>query len=113
MTRYINGLVFNSETRSFDKQSFQVQGQYFEQSSRTTETEIDLDGYYITPGFIDSCSQIGLAEIGIRWEGDDSYEFDSHLQYSVVDGIYPFDAAFQKAVSHGVTASHIVPSLKA
>ncbi|WP_445478169.1 amidohydrolase family protein [Lysinibacillus irui] len=112
MTRYINGLVFNSETRSFDKQSFQVQGQYFEQSSRTTETEIDLDGYYITPGFIDSCSQIGLAEIGIRWEGDDSYEFDSHLQYSVVDGIYPFDAAFQKAVSHGVTASHIVPSPK-
>ena len=41
-------------------------------------------------------SQIGLAEIGIRWEGDDSYEFDSHLQYSVVDGIYPFDTAFQK-----------------
>lgn len=112
MTRYINGLVFNSETRSFNKQSFQVQGQYFEPATHSPETELDLDGYYITPGFIDSCSQIGLAEIGIRWEGDDSYEFDSHLQYSVVDGIYPFDTAFQKAVSHGVTASHIVPSPK-
>lgn len=112
MTRYINGLVFNSETRSFNKQSFQVQGQYFEPATNSSETELDLDGYYITPGFIDSCSQIGLAEIGIRWEGDDSYEFDSHLQYSVVDGIYPFDTAFQKAVSHGVTASHIVPSPK-
>ncbi|SCZ02527.1 MULTISPECIES: amidohydrolase family protein [unclassified Lysinibacillus] len=112
MTRYINGLVFNSETRSFNKQSFQVQGQYFAPSSTTSEIDIDLDGYYITPGLIDSCSQIGLAEIGIRWEGDDSYEFDSHLDYSVVDGIYPFDAAFQKAISHGVTASHIVPSPK-
>ena len=89
-----------------------MQGQYFEPATHSPETELDLDGYYITPGFIDSRSQIGLAEIGIRWEGDDSYEFDSHLQYSVVDGIYPFDTAFQKAVSHGVTASHIVPSPK-
>lgn len=112
MTRYINGLVFNSDTRSFDKQSFQVQGEYFEQATHTAENEINLDGYYITPGLIDSCSQIGLVEIGIRWEGDDSYEFDSHLQYSVIDGIYPFDGAFQKSVSHGVTASHIVPSPK-
>ncbi|MEK5232960.1 amidohydrolase family protein [Lysinibacillus sp. FSL K6-0232] len=112
MTRYINGLVFNTDTRNFDQQSFQVQGQFFEQSSNTADTEINLDGYYITPGFIDSCSQIGLAEIGIRWEGDDSYESDAHLQYSVVDGIYPFDAAFHKAISHGVTASHIVPSPK-
>ncbi|WP_155592659.1 amidohydrolase family protein [Lysinibacillus cavernae] len=112
MTQYINGLVFNSETRSFNKQSFHVQGQFFDHSSNTSETEINLEGFYITPGLIDSCSQIGLAEIGIRWEGNDSYEFDSHLQYSVVDGIYPFDAAFQKAISHGITASHIVSSPK-
>ncbi|MEY9978031.1 amidohydrolase family protein [Lysinibacillus sp. RC79] len=111
MTRYINGLVFNSKTRSFEKSNFQVHGQYFKQSN-AVETKIDLDGYYITPGFIDSCSQIGLAEIGIRWEGDDSFEFESHLQYSVVDGIYPFDIAFKKAISHGITASHIVPSPK-
>ncbi|KOS64342.1 amidohydrolase family protein [Lysinibacillus agricola] len=111
MTRYINGLVFNSETRSFEKSNFQVHGQYFKQSN-TFETKIDLDGYYITPGFIDSCSQIGLAEIGIRWEGDDSFEFESNIQYSVVDGIYPFDTAFKKAISHGVTSSHIVPSPK-
>ncbi|XRD24378.1 hypothetical protein AABM34_19180 [Lysinibacillus fusiformis] len=50
MTRYINGLVFNSDTRSFDKQSFQVQGEYFEQATHTAENEINLDGYYITPG---------------------------------------------------------------
>ena len=48
MTRYINGLVFNSETRSFTKQSFQVQGQYFESATSLAETELDLDGYYIT-----------------------------------------------------------------
>ncbi|AVK85749.1 hypothetical protein C3943_20550 [Lysinibacillus sp. B2A1] len=111
MTRYTNGLVFNSETRSFEKKNIEVHGQYFTQLS-TAETEIDLLGYYITPGFIDSCSQIGLAEIGIRWEGDDSFEFESHLQYSVIDGIYPFDAAFKNALSHGITASHIVPSPK-
>lgn len=66
MTRYMNGLVFNSETRSFENTDFEVHGQYFTQLN-TAETEINLHGYYITPGFIDSCSQIGLAEIGIRW----------------------------------------------
>ncbi|MGE6517438.1 amidohydrolase family protein [Lysinibacillus sphaericus] len=111
-TRYINGLVFNSETRSFEKKNFDVQKQYFKQSNAFIATEINLEGYYVTPGLIDCCSQIGLTEIGIRWEGDDSFELDSNLQYSVVDGIYPFDAAFKKAISHGITASHIVPSAK-
>ncbi len=68
-TRYTNGLVFNAETRNFEKKNFDVQKQYFKQSNAVIETEIDLDGYYVTPGFIDSCSQIGLTEIGIRWEG--------------------------------------------
>ena len=112
MTTYTNGLVFNAKTRTFEKKNFHTHAQYFTKLNTSTQTEIDLNGYYVTPGFIDSCSQIGLAEIGIRWEGDDSFEFTSHLQYSVIDGIYPFDAAFKKALAHGVTASHIVPSPK-
>lgn len=112
MITYTNGLVFNAKTRTFEKKSFHVHEQIFAQTTTLPQTIIDLEGYYVTPGFIDSCSQIGLTEIGIRWEGDDSFEFTSHLQYSVIDGIYPFDAAFKNALSHGVTASHIVPSPK-
>ncbi|GLC88143.1 amidohydrolase family protein [Lysinibacillus piscis] len=112
ITRYNNGLIFNSDTRQFEQSTFQVNGQYFEQTHHVAENEVDLTGYYVTPGFIDSCSQIGLQEIGIRWEGDDSFEWEANLQYSVIDGIYPFDLAFPKAVAHGITASHIVPSPK-
>lgn len=71
---------------------------------------IDGTGLYITPGFIDTCSSIGLKETGVRWDGDDSYEptFEKGYELDVVDGIYPFDASFQDARAAGVTASHIM-----
>src|SRR5699024_8531747 len=55
---------------------------------------------------------VGLREIGIRWEGDDSYEPDFKKAYNfrVIDGIYPFDQAFQNAIASGVTAAHVVSS---
>lgn len=112
MTRYTNGLVFNYQSRTFEKGDFEVQEQYFIAPSASDTPAVDLTNCYVTPGFIDSCSQIGLQEIGIRWEGDDSFEMESNLHYSVLDGIYPFDKAFQMALQHGITASHIVPSPK-
>lgn len=71
---------------------------------------IDGTGFFLTPGLIDTCSQIGLKETGIRWEGNDGYEpsadSGSHLQ--VIDGVYPFDHAFKDAIAFGVTTAHIV-----
>ncbi|MCM3763805.1 amidohydrolase family protein [Neobacillus niacini] len=71
---------------------------------------IDAAGLYVTPGFIDTCSQIGLKETGIRWEGNDGYEpgEEDGFTFQVADGIYPFDQAFNDAIAFGVTTVHIV-----
>lgn len=76
------------------------------------ETSIlDGQGKFVTPGLVDGFSQLGLKESGIRWEGDDSYETNNASQpaLSVVDGIYPFDTAFQAARESGVTTIHVAP----
>lgn len=73
---------------------------------------IDGRNCYITPGFIDTCSSIGLKEVGVLWEGDDSNEptFSEGYELSVLDGIYPFDTAFKNAQASGVTAAHVMSS---
>ncbi|MFC4777371.1 amidohydrolase family protein [Paenibacillus sp. GCM10023252] len=73
---------------------------------------IDAGGAWVTPGFIDGYSRIGLKETGIRKEGDDSYEISfsrNASSLSVLDGINPFDPSFQEAREYGITALHIGP----
>lgn len=112
VTTFTNGKVYNTSTKSFEKQDFSIHNEKFIKSSELPYKTIDLSNLYITPGFIDCCSQIGLYEIGIRWEGDDSFEFESNINYSVIDGIYSFDKAFKKSLSYGITTSHVLPSPK-
>ncbi|MGG2109061.1 hypothetical protein ABFY60_00970 [Lysinibacillus pakistanensis] len=102
---------FNSETRSFENTDFEVHGQYFTQLN-TAETEIDLHGYYITPGLIDSCSQIGLAEIGIRWRAMTALSLNHIYNTQLLMASIPLIQRLKNALSHGITASHIVPSPK-
>jgi len=112
-----NAQVYNNEAGTFSRATILIEDEKIKGVVSPAEkyedySIIDAIGRYVTPGFIDSCSQIGLKEIGIRWEGHDGYEpFEKESNYlQVVDGIYPFDRAFQDAVAGGVTASHIVSS---
>lgn len=114
-----NAVVYNHRTGDFSPQDVLIQEQKIqamikasEKEARSADTVIDAQGCYLTPGFIDTCSQIGLKETGIRWEGNDSYEPSTEQmhQLQVVDGIYPFDQAFQDAVASGVTAAHVLSS---
>jgi imidazolonepropionase-like amidohydrolase len=119
-TAITNAQVYNLESGEFTKQTVVINEGKISSILSPTEflpecNQIDATGLYLTPGFIDTCSQIGLKEIGIRWEGNDGYEPHKENGYhlDVVDGIYPFDKAFQDAVAAGVTAAHIVSSPEA
>ena len=77
-----------------------------------TDAEIiDGSGCFVTPGFIHSFTQMGLREYGLRWEGDDSHEASDFIQphLSVIDGINPYDKAFEVARGYGVTTAHVAP----
>lgn len=113
----INANVYSNESGEFSRATVLINHEKIEAVvSPTISFEdysiVDATGCFVTPGFIDTCSQIGLKEIGVRWEGNDAYEpheKDSH-KLQVIDGIYSFDQAFKDAVAGGVTASHIVSS---
>jgi imidazolonepropionase-like amidohydrolase len=72
---------------------------------------IDGKGCFVTPGLIDTFTQLGLRESGVRWEGDDSHEVadSNQVLLSVIDGIYPFDQGFEEARANGVTTVHVAP----
>ncbi|WP_059172814.1 amidohydrolase family protein [Bacillus sp. FJAT-27445] len=120
MTAIINANVYNNQTGEFSKNTVLIEDNLISSilpsDSPLPDCKIiDAAGLFLTPGLIDSCSQIGLKEIGVRWEGNDGYEpnVEKGWDMDVIDGIYPFDKAFQDAVASGVTASHVVSSPEA
>jgi len=72
---------------------------------------IDLDGRYVTPGFIDAHCHVGIFNEGIGDMGSDGNDYSQPVtpQVKSADGIYPDDEAFQDAIQHGVTTLCIAP----
>ncbi|MET3655455.1 amidohydrolase family protein [Sporosarcina psychrophila] len=106
-----NGWVLDSDSGAFSKQDIFFTDELLASCDESAISKtIDATNLYITPGLIDTCSQIGLRETGVRWEGNDSYEpqQEDPTQLSVTDGIYPFDSSFKDAVASGVTTAHIL-----
>lgn len=71
----------------------------------------DFTGKYITAGFIDAHTHIGLDEEIYRIEGDDVNEIGNPITpfLRAVDGINFFDLAFADALKGGVTRSVCMP----
>lgn len=72
---------------------------------------LDARGFYITPGFIDAHTHIGLEEEIYRVEGDDVNETSEPLtpQLHAVDGVNFQDMAFHDALRGGVTRAMCLP----
>ena len=67
--------------------------------------DIDANGGYLLPGFLDIHTHIGIIEDGIDFEGDDCNEATDPFspQLRAIDAINPFDPCFADACARGIT----------
>ncbi|MEC3078959.1 amidohydrolase family protein, partial [Bacillus tropicus] len=74
-------------------------------------TVIDARALHLLPGFIDVHTHLGLYDEGTGWAGNDANETSevSTPHIRSLDGIHPFDIAFQDAVQNGITTVHVMP----
>ncbi|WP_242220650.1 amidohydrolase [Bacillus cereus group sp. BfR-BA-01380] len=74
-------------------------------------TVIYARGLHLLPGFIDVHTHLGLYDEGTGWAGNDANETAEVLTPHIrsLDGIHPFDVAFQEAVQSGITTVHVMP----
>lgn len=105
--KFLNAIVFDTQRGEFVKEDFVVSGKKFaplKEASQATQ-EIDLEGYYVTPGLIDAHSHLGMWEENLGVEGKDGNEITDPITPNLraVDGINPMDVAFEKALKGGVT----------
>lgn len=72
---------------------------------------VDAEGLKVYPGFVEAHGHIGLDGYGIGYEGMDYNEMNDILspQMRGIDGVKPFDPAFQKAAAAGVTSVCVGP----
>lgn len=66
---------------------------------------IDAGGAYVTPGFVDAHSHIGMWEDSLNFEGADGNEETDPItpQLRALDAVNPMDKAFSEAAAAGVT----------
>lgn len=69
------------------------------------EDVIDLKGFNVFPGLIESHCHLGMEETAIRQEGNDVNEITDPITPNMrgIDGCYPMDETVQKALEGGVT----------
>jgi imidazolonepropionase-like amidohydrolase len=74
-------------------------------------TEVDADGCWVLPGFVESHAHVGVHEDGEAWAGDDTNEKTGPVgaRLRALDGINPADVGFADALSGGVTTAVIKP----
>lgn len=116
--RIINGKVLTMAGKDYENGFVEVQngkisavGDMADLPSADSGEIYDAAGGYVLPGFIDAHTHIGVIceSIGVAVEFVNEISSPITPSLRVIDGAYPFDTAFQKAVQAGVTSAVICP----
>lgn len=115
--RITNGKLLTMEGQCFEKGYVDFENGVItafgdaQSAPAATGEVLDAEGGYIMPGLIDAHTHIGISEESVRSEGEDCNEITDpvtpHLR--AIDGIYPNEEAFRRAVDAGVTSAVIGP----
>lgn len=115
--RIINGKLLTMEGQCFENGYVDFENGVITafgdaQGAAAAQGEVfDAEGGIIMPGFIDAHTHIGISEESVRDEGEDCNEITDPVtpQMRAIDGIYPNEDAFRRAVDAGITAAVIGP----
>ncbi|GAA3586136.1 amidohydrolase [Amycolatopsis ultiminotia] len=72
---------------------------------------IDASGNWVLPGFVDAHAHLGVHEDGEGWSGNDTNEMTdpNGARFRAIDGVDPYEPAFDDALAGGVTSVVIKP----
>lgn len=100
----INKTPYTADIVCENRKIISISGSVDVADSKEVEV-IDATGLHIYPGFVEAHGHIGLDGYGIGYEGQDYNELNDPItpQLNAIDGINPFDEAFEYAREAGVT----------
>lgn len=104
-----NGFVFIASENGFVKKDVEIKdGKIIAVGNElmpSCNEIINAEGKYITPGFIDAHSHIGIGEESMGWEGADYNEGTDPVTPAMraIDAINPMNISFIEAIKGGVT----------
>lgn len=73
--------------------------------------EVDAEGAWVLPGFIEAHGHLGVHEDGEGWAGNDTNEMTdpNGARFRALDAINPYEVGFDDALAGGVTTAVIKP----
>lgn len=94
----------------FDRQ-IEAFGPMEEFQPREGEQQLDAEGAWLLPGFVDIHTHLGLFGDGVGFEAEDCNESTDPItpQLRVIDGINPMDRTFRETLEAGVTSVIVAP----
>ncbi|GAK14425.1 LOW QUALITY PROTEIN: hypothetical protein JCM19039_4342 [Geomicrobium sp. JCM 19039] len=116
MKAFYNGTIFNGDGEKYEGQALLIEDgkvkQIVKEGDIPSQAEkVDVRGGYITPGFIDVHTHLGVSEEGIGQAGQDFNETSDPVTPEVraLDGLNPLEEGFQNAIRTGVTTVQVLP----
>ncbi len=113
-----NATIYTCEQREIiENGSILIEGKKIKAVGKIEESKyditevIDAKGKVVTPGLIDPHCHVGIMEVGIQFEGNDTNEMSGPIfpELRGIDSVYMADTAFEDAYKAGITTVNTGP----